>query len=319
MALRIVHGQEPGIRRIRRGRGFEYRSPDGAHIDDPDTLDRIRRLAIPPAWTDVWICPHSNGHLQATGVDAAGRTQYRYHDEWARQAAAAKFDRALDLARALPAARRSATRDLRAGGTTRTTVLAAAFRMLDVALLRIGSEEYAQRHGSIGLCTLRGAHVGIDADSVQLRFRGKSSVPWETDIVDPDLVAVLEVLRRRGPRARLLAWQDERGWHPLHPADINDDVRARTGGDFTAKDFRTIHATVIAARALAQAGPQQTPTGRRRAVRSAVEETAIALGNTPSVARASYIDPRLFARFEQGLTVTPNGRSIEQQLIELLP
>jgi DNA topoisomerase-1 len=319
MTLRIVDSQEPGIRRIRRGRGYEYRDADGRHVDDPDTLARIRSLAIPPAWEDVWICRHPNGHLQATGVDAAGRTQYRYHPEWARRAAEAKFDRALDLARALPVARRSVTRDLRAGGTSRPTVLAAGFRMLDVALLRVGSEEYAQQHGSVGLCTLRGSHVDIDATTVRLRFRGKSRIPWESEIEDPDLAAVLALLRRRGSRARLLAWRDDGPWRLLRPADINEDVRARTGGDFTAKDFRTIHATVIAARSLARSGVAETEAARRRAVRQAVEESAVALGNTPAVARSSYIDPRLFQRYDQGRTVHPNGRSIEQQLIDLLP
>ncbi|KJL24901.1 Eukaryotic DNA topoisomerase I, catalytic core [Microbacterium azadirachtae] len=319
MALRIVDGQKPGIRRIRRGRGFEYRDARGRHLDDARTLERIRALAIPPAWEDVWICPHPDGHLQATGVDAAGRTQYRYHPEWARRAAEAKFDRALDLARALPAARRSVTRDLRAGGMSRATVLAAGFRMLDVALLRVGSEEYAERHGSVGLCTLRARHVAVDGETVRLRFRGKSSVPWQTELEDPDLAAVLDQLRRRGSRTRLLAWREDGPWHPVRPADINEDVRARTGGDFTAKDFRTIHATVIAARSLARSGAAETAAAGRRAVRLAVEETALALGNTPAVARGSYIDPRLFERYAQGLTVNPNGRSVEQQLIELLP
>nr|MBS1899488.1 DNA topoisomerase IB [Actinomycetota bacterium] len=321
MALRIVDGQEPGIRRIRRGRGFEYRDARGRHIGDARTIERIRALAIPPAWEDVWICAHQDGHLQATGVDAAGRTQYRYHPEWARRAAEAKFDRALDLARALPAARRSVTRDLRSGGTAPPTVLAAGFRMLDVALLRIGSEKYAERHGSVGLCTLRARHVTVDGETVRLRFRGKSRVAWETELEDPDLAAVLERLRLRAPRprTRLLAWQEDGRWHRVRPADINEDVRARTGGDFTAKDFRTIHATVIAARSLARTGAAQTERARRRAERTAVEETAVALGNTPSVARGSYIDPRLFERYEQGLTVRSDGRSIERQLIELLP
>lgn len=319
MALRIVDRQEPGLRRIRRGRGFEYRDAGGRRIDDAAILERIRALAIPPAWDQVWICLHPDGHLQATGVDDAGRTQYRYHSEWERRSAAAKFDRALDLASALPAARRSVTRDLRAGGTSRPTVLAAGFRLLDVALLRVGSEEYAQQHGSVGLCTLRGGHVALDGETVRLHFRGKSSVPWETELEDPDLSAVLALLRCRGSRARLLAWREDGPWRVVRPVDINEDVRARTGGDFTAKDFRTIHATVIAARSLARSGIADSAAERRAAMRTAVEETAVALGNTPSVARSSYIDPRVFRRFEQGRTVQPNGRSVEQQLIGLLP
>ncbi|WP_295010918.1 DNA topoisomerase IB [uncultured Microbacterium sp.] len=319
MSLRIVSGQDEGLRRIRRGRGFEYRTADGVRITDETDLARIRALAIPPAWRDVWICGYPNGHLQATGVDGAGRTQYLYHPEWAERAAQVKFDRALDLAQALPRARASVTRDLRLGTPTRPTVLAAAFRMLDAALLRIGSEAYAQEHGSIGLTTLRGSHATIAAPVVSLRFTGKSSIAWETDIDDADLAAVLTVLRRRGARRKLLSWRDENRWRPLRPAEINDDVRARTGGEFTAKDFRTIHGTVIAATSLARSGVAETESARNKAIRDAVVAAATALGNTPAVARSSYIDPRLFEQYERGHIVRRDGPSVERQLLDLLP
>lgn len=317
MRLRRVSPRDPGLRRVRRGRGFEYRRPDGARVRDEQELTRIRSLAIPPAWTDVWICSRPNGHLQATGVDEAGRTQYLYHPAWHARAAAEKFDRMPELARALPAARRGVTRDLRSAEPTRAAVLAAAFRILDTAMLRVGSERYAREHGSVGLSTLRCTHCSVRGDRVVLRFSGKSGQPWESEIDDADLARLIGTLRERGPRRRLLAWRDERGWHPLHATDINDDVRERTGGEFTAKDLRTLHGTVVAATSLARAGTQPSETARRRAVATAIRETAAALGNTPAVARASYVDPRLIELYDRGVVVDP-ARSVEGQLAELL-
>ncbi|MFK4790422.1 DNA topoisomerase IB [Microbacterium sp. ZW T5_56] len=307
-----------GWRRIRRGRGFEYRDENGRRISDDVDLSRLRTLAIPPMWRDVWISPDPDADLQATGVDAAGRTQYRYHESWTQHAAQEKFDRALELADTLPALRRSVTRDLRAPGLERTTVLAAAIRMLDTGYLRIGSEAYAREHGSIGLATLRCRHVQVDQDVVTLAFRGKSGVPWESRIDDPDLAPVLERLLARGPRARLLAWRAGRGYRPVRAPDINEDLRRRTGGDFTAKDFRTIHGTVIAAAALARIGVPADDQARKHAVVEAVRETAAALGNTPAVARSSYIDPRLLDLFDQGRVVELRSRSVEAQLPGLL-
>ncbi|MCD2499107.1 MULTISPECIES: DNA topoisomerase IB [Microbacterium] len=307
-----------GWRRIRRGRGFEYRDESGHRITDEVDLSRIRALAIPPMWRDVWISPDPDADLQVTGVDAAGRTQYRYHESWTQQAAEEKFNRALELADALPALRRSVTRDLRAPGLERATVLAAGIRMLDTGYLRIGSEAYAREHGSIGLATLRCRHVRVEQGIVTLAFRGKSGVPWESRISDADLAPVLERLLSRGPRARLLAWSAGRGYRLVRAADINDDLRARTGGDFTAKDFRTIHGTAIAAAALARAGVQKEERARKQAVVEAVRETAAALGNTPAVARSSYIDPRVLELFDQGRVVELNGRGVESQLREIL-
>ncbi|UJP10208.1 DNA topoisomerase IB [Microbacterium sp. KUDC0406] len=320
MRLRRVSPEEPGLRRIRRGRGFEYRDPQGIRITEQDEIARIRGLAIPPAWSEVWICVRANGHLQATGVDDAGRRQYLYHPQWRARADAEKFDRMLLLAQTLPAARRQVTRDLRAGGAARRTVLAAAFRMLDAALLRVGSEQYARTHGSIGLTTLRCGHASVSGDVVSLRFPGKSGQPWESEVDDSDLAAfVLRMQQSRGTRMRLLAWEDEGGRHPLHPAEINDDVRERTGGDFTAKDFRTLHGTVFAATSLARAGVRSTVSARKRVLAQAVRETADVLGNTPAVARGSYIDPRLFDAYDRGVVVeVGSGRTVESQLVDLL-
>jgi len=287
---------------------------------DAATRERASGLVLPPAWKDVWICPWPNGHIQATGIDDAGRVQYRYHDAWRVQKDRLKFDRMLDLADVLPAARGKVTRDLRRDDLSRERVLAAAFRMLDTGMLRVGSERYADAHGSYGLSTLLGAHARVvDGERVVLSFPGKSGQPWESEIVDPDLAGIVARLKRRGGRARLLAWQDEHGWHPLDAEDINADVRARTGGDFTAKDFRTLHGTVTAAVALARSGPGETPTARKRAVVQAVRLAADALGNTPAVARSSYVDPRLIDRYEKGETLdTTRPRSAESALRDIL-
>jgi len=318
--LRRSDPHSPGITRVRRGRGFEYRGPDGARIDDPATVDALRALAIPPAWTDVWISPHENGHILATGTDAAGRRQYIYHPAWQERMANEKFERMLQLAAVMPAVRGGITRDLRLDGYGRTRVLAGAFRMLDSALLRVGSEQYARQHGSIGLVTLRGSHARVRGGTVvELRFPGKSGQPWESDVEDAELAELITGLKRRGGRSLLLSWRDDEAdrWHPLHAADINDDVRARTGGDFTAKDFRTLHGTITAAVALARTGPRGSATARRRAAAAAIRETAAVLGNTPAVARASYVDPRVIDLYDEGTTVDPTRR-VEGQLIELL-
>jgi DNA topoisomerase-1 len=304
---------------MKAGRGFWYRDEAGERVTDPVLLDRIDALAIPPAWTDVWIAPYANGHIQATGVDAAGRRQYLYHPQWRAQKDRIKFDRALALAESLPTARRRVTVDLRREGLGRERVLAAAFRMLDTGSLRVGSERYADEHGSYGLSTLLGAHAAVDGDEVRLDFPSKSGKEWRSEIRDADLAAVVRSLKRRGGRAHLLAWHDERGWHPLDAAEINADVRERTGGEFTAKDFRTLHGTIAAAASLAQTGPRPTVRGRTRAVAEAVRVAAAVLGNTPAVARASYIDPRVIDHYDHGRTIDPTRlHAAESELRALL-
>ncbi|MFS2242554.1 DNA topoisomerase IB [Microbacterium sp. OR16] len=320
--LRRSDPHAPGIRRVRHGRGYRFLGADGAAVDDPEVLGRLRELVVPPAWSDVWMCPYANGHILATGIDAAGRRQYIYHPAWHERMAREKFDRMLQLAEVLPAARGGVTRDLRTDGFSRTRLLAGAFRMLDSALLRVGSEQYARAHGSIGLVTLRGSHARVRGGRiVELRFPGKSGQPWESEVDDADLAGLIAGLKRRGGRSLLLSWQDDTAraaaWHPLRAADINDDVRLRTGGDFTAKDFRTLHGTISAAVALAQIGLKPTATARSRAAAQAVRVAASALGNTPAVARASYIDPRVFDLYDEGVVVDPTRR-VEGQLVTLL-
>lgn len=320
--LRRSDPHSPGIRRVRHGRGYRFLGADGAAIDDPELRERLRALVVPPAWTDVWMCPYANGHILATGMDAAGRRQYIYHPSWHERMAREKFDRMLQLAEVLPAARGGVTRDLRTDGFGRPRLLAGAFRMLDSALLRVGSEQYAKTHGSIGLVTLRGSHARVRGGRVvELRFPGKSGQPWESEVDDADLAVLIAGLKRRGARSLLLSWQDSTvsaaAWHPLRAADINDDVRLRTGGDFTAKDFRTLHGTISAAVALAEIGTKPSATARSRAAAQAVRVAASALGNTPAVARTSYIDPRVFDLYDQGVVVDASRR-VEGQLIELL-
>jgi DNA topoisomerase I len=317
--LRRSDSSGPGIHRVGAGRGFWYRDAAGERVDDPVLLDRIDALAIPPAWTDVWIAPYANGHIQATGMDAAGRRQYLYHPTWREQKDRIKFDRALALAESLPAARRRVTIDLRGEGLSRERVLAAAFRMLDTGSLRVGSERYADEHGSYGLSTLLAAHAVVEGDEVRLDFPGKSGKEWRSEIRDADLAVVVRALKRRGGRAKLLAWREDGTWHPVHADEINDDVRDRTGGEFTAKDFRTLHGTIAAAASLARTGPKPSPTARARAVSEAVRVASHVLGNTPAVARASYIDPRVIDHYDHGRTIDPTRlASAESELRVLL-
>ena len=303
----------PGFGRVKSGRGFRY-------TGDPSSADRERidALVIPPAWTEVWISPHANGHIQATGVDAAGRTQYMYHDAWRRQKDKTKFDRALSLAASLPSARRAVTRALR-GDDQRLRVLAVAFRMLDVGALRVGSERYTDDNGSHGLSTLLCSHVSVKDDVVTLGFPGKSGKTWSSQIADADLARELSVLTKRGPTARLLAYQIDGDWHPVSAAEINDFVRDCTGGSFTAKDFRTLRGTAAAALSLARHGRATTRTARKRALAEAMREASVVLGNTPTIARKSYVDPRVVARFSAGETVDASKpASVESELQRLL-
>jgi DNA topoisomerase-1 len=305
--LKRADCSSPGIRRRRRGRGFEYIDQDGLRLTDEETLARIRDLVIPPAWEDVWICPYPNGHIQATGIDARGRKQYRYHDKWRERRDQQKFDEMIDFARALPAMRRRVDEDLAQEGMTRERVLASAVRLLDRGFFRVGGEDYAAENESYGLATIHKQHVQL-LDDHRLRFDypAKSGQRRVQSIVDPEVYDVVrELKRRRGGSPELLAYREGRRWRDLKSADINAYVKEVTGGDFSAKDFRTWNATVLAAVALAVSGPaaQASQRARKRAIKRAVDEVAHYLGNTPTVARASYVDPRVFDRFEGGLTI----------------
>jgi DNA topoisomerase IB len=305
--LRRADCSSAGIHRRRRGKGFEYIDQDGARLTDEETLDRIRSLAIPPAWEEVWICPFPMGHIQATGIDARGRKQYRYHDKWRERRDQQKFDEMIDFARALPAMRAKVTDDLALEGMRRERVLAGAVRLLDRGFFRVGGEDYAVENESYGLATIHKRHVRLLPDCTLLfDYPAKSGQRRVQSIVDAEVYEIVaELKKRRGGSPELLAFREGRRWRDLKSADINAYVKEVTGGDFSAKDFRTWNATVLAAVALAVSGAaaQGSQRARKRATNRAVKEVAGYLGNTPAVARASYIDPRVFDRFEGGLTI----------------
>ena len=307
--LRRADCSGPGFRRARRGRGFTYLDEDGDPIEETEVVSRLRSLGIPPAWEEVWICPWANGHIQATGVDAAGRKQYLYHADWRTRRDAEKFDEMLDFAKDLPALRARVADDLESGASlTRERVLACAVRLLDRGFFRIGTEEYAASNESFGLATMRKAHVTLeDGDTMVFDYPAKSGVRQIRAIVDPAAVEVIGTLkRRRGGSDELLAYKNGRRWSDIRSGDINEYIKEITGGDYSAKDFRTWNATVLAAVALAVAGEVAgTKTGRKRAISRAVKEVAHYLGNTPAVCRASYIDPRVFDAYEGGLIIGP--------------
>jgi DNA topoisomerase IB len=306
--LRRADCSGPGIARVRKGRGFSYVDADGQRVEDTEVLARIRELGIPPAWRDVWICPYANGHLQATGTDAAGRKQYLYHEDWRRRRDLEKFDEMLDFARALPDLRAHVQADLNAGeDLSRERVLACAIRLLDRGFFRIGTEDYAAQNDTYGLATMRKEHVSLEDATMVFDYPAKSGKRRIQAVVDTDAAAILAALkRRRGGGDELLAFKEGRRWRDVRSPDINAYIKEVTGADYSAKDFRTWNATVLAAIALAVSGEVAgTPTGRKRAVSRAVQEVAHYLGNTPAVCRASYIDPRVFDAYSAGLIIRP--------------
>jgi DNA topoisomerase-1 len=305
--LRRSDRSRPGLTRRKRGRGFEYRDSGGELVDE-ETRARVHALAIPPAWTDVWVCADPLGHLQATGIDAAGRTQYLYHPAWRERRDREKFDRMLDFAAALPRVRRATERDLALDGLARDQVLACAVRLLDEGFFRIGGEEYAEDNGSVGLATMLKTHVTLaDACVVTFDYPAKGGDWRVQSVVDAEVYAVMSLLkRRRGGGDELLAYKNGRSWADVRSTDINDYLREVAGGDFTAKDFRTWSATVLAASSVAVLGERaDSATARKRVISLAVTEVAHYLGNTPAVCRASYVDPRVFDRFNAGETILP--------------
>jgi DNA topoisomerase-1 len=309
--LQRVTPEDPGYSRRRYGRGFSYYGENGAHITDQATLKRIRALAVPPAWREVWICPLPEGHIQAVGTDDAGRRQYLYHDEWRRRQDAAKHDRVLRLARRLPPVRAQIREQLDGRGLRRERVLAAALRMLDIGAFRIGGDEYApgrgEDEGSFGLATLRRDHVRLWHGAVELRYPAKGGIDQAIRLRDPALYRVVRsLLRRDGGGADLLAYRTKQDWHDVCAEDVNAWLKELAGAEFSAKDLRTWNATVLAAVALASSAADGIPTSRRaqaRAINAALDEVAEHLGNTRAVARASYVDPRVVEHYAQGRTI----------------
>lgn len=304
--LRRVSPDGPGFSRARSGKGWTYRDTRGLRITDRETVDRIAHLAIPPAYRDVWISPHRNGHIQAVGTDDKGRRQYRYHPDWRTERDRDKHDRILFVARRLPEARRTVREHLSRSGMPRERVLAAAFRLLELGFFRIGGEVYEKENGSFGLATLRKEHVRVGrGGEVQFTYVAKHHVEQDVTIHDTAVRDVVGTLRRRRDGgAELLAWKENGRWNDVSSSDINAYLHDVVGDGVTAKDFRTWHATVIAAEALATRFQENSSgTARRRQVVAAMKEVAGHLGNTPTVARNSYVDPRLVDRFNDGRTV----------------
>jgi DNA topoisomerase I len=291
------HG--PGLTRRRDGEGFGYLDPAGAAVTDAQTLARIRALALPPAWTRVWISPDPLGHIQATGVDSRGRTQYRYHQVWREQRDAQKFAHMLRFAGALPVLRDATLHDLRHRNLDRDRVASGAVRLIDLGLFRIGGERYAELDHHYGVATLEKRHITVGRDGIRFDYVAKEGKRRDITVSDPAVLPTVRALARtdNGLDA-LFAWQRDGTWHALRSHDVSEYIAARAGAHFTAKEFRTWNATVLMALLLASSEPAGTPPGRRRVIAAGVRGVAQWLGDTPAVARASYIDPRLISRYE---------------------
>jgi DNA topoisomerase IB len=304
--LKRIDCSTPGIARRKAGRGFTTLDQNRNTVTDKATLARIAALVIPPAWTDVWICPLPHGHIQAVGIDVKGRKQYRYHDAWRLRRDAEKFDHMLEFAAALPAIRKRTALDLANDGLGRERVLACAVRLLDIGFFRIGTEGYAEENETYGLATMRKKHVKVHGDEITFDYTAKSGKRRIQSVADPDVVEVVTELKERsGGGHELLAWVDDDGnWCDVKSGDINAYIKACSGGDFTAKDFRTWSATVLAAVALAVSSQvARSESGRKRAIARAMKEVSEYLGNTPAVCRSSYVDPRIIDRYTANMTV----------------
>lgn len=304
--MRLRHSDigTPGITRRRRGNGFSYYDPSGAPITNDATLQRIQELVIPPAWRKVWISPHGNGHIQAVGTDAAGRRQYLYHAVWQQERTEEKFDRVLQMSRVLPNWRRHVAADLAGRGLHRERVLALALHLIDRGYFRAGGEEYAQDNDSCGLATLRCEHVKVHGDTVVFDYPAKSGVQRYLELTDRQVVRAVRALRRgQGPGDRLLWCRTDSGRADVHAEDLNARFKELAGEEYSVKDLRTWHGTVLAAVGFAGAAPADTKTAARRAQAAVFREVADQLGNTPAVARSSYVDPRVVTAYEQGSTI----------------
>jgi DNA topoisomerase I len=316
--LRYVNDNKPGIRRERDGETFRYVDQKGAPVDDEDTLKRIRALAIPPAWTDVWICPQANGHLQATGRDARGRKQYRYHAKWRAVRDEVKYGRMIKFGQALPAIRREVDRALALPGLPREKVLATIVYLLEVTMMRVGNEEYARTNKSFGLTTLRRRHVHIDGSDVEFRFRGKSGVYHKVKVHDKRLARIIQRTRDL-PGQDLFEYIDEQGeTRTVDSSDVNDYLRSIAGEEYTAKDFRTWSGTVLAAMALQEFEKFDSETQAKKNIVRAIEHVAEKLGNTPSVCRKCYVHPAVLDAYLEGAALQVLRARAEEELIEEL-
>ncbi|HYD78915.1 MAG TPA: DNA topoisomerase IB [Paucimonas sp.] len=321
--LRHASDDIPGIRRLRRGSGFHYVDAQGNPVRDRATLERIQSLAVPPAWTDVWICPWANGHLQATGRDAKGRKQYRYHPRWRSVRDEAKYERMLHFGRALPAIRRRVAAALALPGMPREKALATVVYLLEATMMRVGNEEYARANRSFGLTTLRDRHVHIAGGEIVFQFRGKGGVRHAIRLDDPRLARIVRRMRDL-PGQELFQYLDDDGTqHGIGSGDVNDYLRTIAGEDFTAKDFRTWSGTVLAALALREFERFDSHAQAKKNIVRAIEAVAERLGNTPSICRKCYVHPAVLEAYLDGTMLDALTQRTEQEwtkgLAALLP
>jgi DNA topoisomerase-1 len=317
--LQYVCDTDPGIRRRRCGKSFRYLRPDGTRVRDRATLGRIRALAVPPAWHEVWICVRDDGHVQATGRDARGRKQYRYHPRWREVRDETKYGRMIPFARALPRIRRRVARDLARRGLPREKVLATVVRLLEVTRMRVGNDEYARENESFGLTTLRERQVEVRGTRLRFQFRGKSGVEHAFELSDPTLAAIVRRMQDL-PGEELFQYVDEDGeTRRIQSDDVNDYIRESAQEDFTSKDFRTWAGTLLAARALSALAPCASQREGRRAITGAIEAVAKQLGNTAAVCRKCYIHPAVVESYLAGqLAEQMRARAEEKALVALL-
>ena len=316
--LRYVHTDRPGITRRRAGKGFSYRDASGERITDRKTIQRIKELAIPPAWEEVWICPSPNGHVQATGRDAKGRKQYRYHERWREVRDENKYEHMLAFGRALPRIRERVEADLRKHGLPREKVLAAIVRLLETTLIRIGNDQYAKENKSFGLTTMRDRHVDIEGSTVSFSFNGKSGVEHEVDLEDRRLARIVKKCQEV-PGQELFQYYDEDGERQtVKSDDVNAYLKEISGAEFTAKDFRTWAGTKLAAEALAEFEMVDSEASAKKNVVAAIERVAARLGNTTTVCRKCYVHPAVIDAYMDGDTVASVQDRVEDELTEHL-
>ena len=298
--LVYVSDTGPGIRRKAAGTGYSYRDPGGGAIADKDTLQRVRSLAVPPAWTDVWICPRPTGHIQATGRDARGRKQYIYHADWREVRDRNKYERILDFARLLPRIRQAVARDMSKRGTPREKVLATVVSLLDKTLIRVGNDGYAKENGSYGLTTLRSRHLEVDGSEMRFHFKGKSGKTWRLSMRDRRIARIVRSIQDLPGQSLFQYLDDDGATRTIDSADVNDYLREIAGADVSAKDFRTWAGTVLAVLALSALEAFASQTQAKMNVRRAIEAVAEKLGNTPTICRKCYIHPEIVACYMEG-------------------
>jgi DNA topoisomerase-1 len=306
--------ERPGIRRRRSGKGFQYQSASGQRIADAPTLERIRRLAIPPAWTDVWICPKTNGHLQASGRDARGRKQYRYHGRFRDVRESTKYHRMLAFAESLPVIRTKVREHLKHPSLRREKVLATVVHLLEATLIRVGSEAYARTNKSYGLTTLKNRHVEVNGSALRFNFKGKSGKVWKLNVRDRRIAKVIRACQDL-PGQDLFQFVDEHGEiRDVTSSDVNTYLREITGDDITAKDFRTWHGTVLAAMALSEFQKFDSEASAKRNIRDAIQKVAARLGNTPTICRKCYVHPEILSTYVEGSLLLDVKEKVEEEL-----